>query len=91
MCKLTDIFLGFVHNVSGMTAVGPWALYLSLYRYYSMGPGLAFPDAKNNFIYTYTQSSQKVISKSENYLSAVKPEESNGEPLNMADTAPPRS
>lgn len=83
MCKLTDIFIGFAPNVSGMTAVGPWALYLSLYRYYSMGPSLAFPDAKNNFIYTYTQFSQNLISKSEIYLSAVKLKESNVEPLNM--------
>lgn len=72
MCKFTDIFIGFAPNISGMTAVGPWALYLSLYRYYSMGPSLAFPDAKNNFIYTYTQSSQDLISRSEIYLSPLR-------------------
>lgn len=74
-----------------MTTVGPWALCLSLYRYFSMGPSLTFPDAKDKFTYTYTQSAQDLMSKSEIYLSAVKPEESNGEALNVADTAPRRS
>lgn len=75
-----------------MTYVEPLALYLSLYRYVN-GPGatVIFPGTKSNFTYTYTESSQDLISKSEIYLSVVKPKEANGEAFNIADTSVPRS
>lgn len=84
-------FAGYVPNVSGMTSVEPLAMYLALYRYVN-GPGakVTFPGTKANFTYTFTDSSQDLISRSEIYLSIVKPHEANGEAFNIADTATPR-
>jgi hypothetical protein len=74
-----------------MTFVEPLALYLSLHRY-ANGPGasVTFPGTKSNFTYTYTESSQDLISRSEIYLSVIKPQEANGEAFSVADTATPR-
>ncbi len=73
-----------------MTYVEPIALYLSLYRYIN-GPGakVKFPGTNKNFVYTFTESSQDIITRSEIYLSVVKPEEANGEGFNIADTDTP--
>ena len=75
-----------------MTFVEPLSLYLSLYRYVN-GPGarVTFPGTKKNWAYTFTESSQDVIAKSEIYLSVVKPEIANGEAFNIADNATPSS
>lgn len=75
-----------------MTFVEPLALYLSLYRYVN-GPcaRVKFPGTKTNFTYTWTESSQDLISMSEIYLSVIKPHEANGEAFNIADSATPSS
>ncbi|KAL3440282.1 hypothetical protein BJX65DRAFT_316749 [Aspergillus insuetus] len=85
-----DQIIGHVPAVTSMTYVEPLALYLSLYRYVH-GPGavVPFPGTKNNFVYTYTDSSQDIITRAEIYLSVVKPEAANGEAFNIADTATP--
>lgn len=85
-CELIDISIGFVPNASGMTAVEPLALYLSLYRFVNG----TFPGTNANFTYTHTESSQDVISKSVIYLSVVKPEQANGEAFNIANTTTPK-
>lgn len=73
-----------------MTYVEPLALYLALSRYVNgAGADITFPGTKANFTYTYTDSSQDVISKAEIYLSVVNPEAANGEAFNIADTAKP--
>lgn len=73
-----------------MTYVEPLALYLALYRYVN-GPNASvqFPGTQKNYTYTFTDSSQDIISKSEIYLSVVKPEQANGEAFNIADTETP--
>ncbi|EHA22330.1 hypothetical protein ASPNIDRAFT_136740, partial [Aspergillus niger ATCC 1015] len=64
------------------------ALYLSLYRYvYGYGATVPFPGTPTNYVYTFTDSSQDIISRAEIYLSVVKPDEANGEAFNIADTA----
>lgn len=75
-----------------MSFLEPVSLYLALYRYVN-GPGASvpFPGTQKNFIHTNTDSSQGIISKSEIYLSVVKPTEANGEAFNTADTATPDS
>jgi hypothetical protein len=75
-----------------MTFVEPLALYLALYRFVN-GPGASvmFPGTKTNFTYTFTDSSQDLISKSEIYLSVVQPDQANGEAFNIADTDLPGS
>ncbi|KAL4780060.1 hypothetical protein BJX76DRAFT_339163 [Aspergillus varians] len=85
-----DQIIGFVPAVTSMTYVEPIALYLALYRYIH-GPGaqVTFPGTKKNFAYTYTDSSQDIITRAEIYLSVEKPEEANGEAFNIADTATP--
>ncbi|KAI9373898.1 hypothetical protein BJX61DRAFT_551884 [Aspergillus egyptiacus] len=85
-----DQIIGYVPAVTSMTYVEPLALYLALYRYVN-GPGarVSFPGTKTNFVYTYTDSSQDIIARSEIYLSVEKPEEANGEGFNIADTATP--
>ncbi|KAJ6083450.1 hypothetical protein N7467_007585 [Penicillium canescens] len=87
-----DQIIGFVPNVSGMTFVEPLALYLALYRFVN-GPdaSIIFPGTKTNFTYTFTDSSQDLISKSEIYLSVIQPEQANGEAFNIADTDVPGS
>lgn len=88
-CRL-HIYIGFVPNVTGMTYVEPLALYLSLYRYVNgAGADITFPGTKKNFTYTYTDSSQDIISKAEIYLSVVNPDAADGEAFNIADTAKP--
>ncbi|CAG8082590.1 unnamed protein product [Penicillium salamii] len=79
-------------QIVGMTFLEPLALYLSLYRYVN-GPGavVKFPGTQRNFTYTWTESSQDLISKSEIYLSVIKPHEANGEAFNIADFATPSS
>lgn len=73
-----------------MTTVEPIALYLSLYRYVNgYGATVPFPGTPTNYVYTFTDSSQDIISRSEIYLSVVKPDEANGEAFNIADTATP--
>jgi hypothetical protein len=89
--RLTRVFtsiIGHVPAVTSMTYVEPLALYLSLYRYVH-GPGavVPFPGTQKNFVYTYTDSSQDIITRAEIYLSVVKPEAANGEAFNIADTA----
>lgn len=76
--------------MSGMTFVEPLALYLALYRFVN-GPGanITFPGTRTNFTYTFTDSCQDLISKSEIYLSVEKPEQANGEAFNIADTDTP--
>ncbi|KAL2785629.1 hypothetical protein BJX66DRAFT_314465 [Aspergillus keveii] len=83
-----DQIIGHVPAVTSMTYVEPLALYLSLYRYVH-GPGavVPFPGTQKNFVYTYTDSSQDIITRAEIYLSVVKPEAANGEAFNIADTA----
>lgn len=75
-----------------MNFLEPVGLYLALYRYVN-GPGalVPFPGTQKNFAHTNTDSSQRIISKSEIYLSVVKPTEANGEAFNTADTATPSS
>lgn len=70
-----------------MTFIEPLALYLALYRFVN-GPNanVTFPGTKTNFTYTFTDSSQDLISKSEIYLSVVQPDQANGEAFNIADT-----
>ena len=71
----------------------PTALYLALYRYVN-GPGAVakFPcRAGTSFVYTFSDSSQDVIVRSEIYLSIVKPDEADGEGFNTANTAKPSS
>ncbi|CAI7625965.1 unnamed protein product [Penicillium glandicola] len=71
---------GYVPNVSGMTFVELLALYLALYRFVNgAGASVIIPGIKTNFTYTFTDSSQDLISKSEIYLSVVKPEQANGD------------
>ncbi|KAL2801595.1 hypothetical protein BJX63DRAFT_442177 [Aspergillus granulosus] len=79
-----------VPAVTSMTYVEPLALYLSLYRYIN-GPGatVPFPGTKKNFVYTYTDSSQDIITRAEIYLSVMQPEAANGEAFSIADTATP--
>ena len=73
-----------------MTYVEPLGLYLALYRYiHGAGANVTFPGTKKNFVYTYTDSSQDLISKAEIYLSVVNPDAANGEAFNIADTAKP--
>lgn len=75
-----------------MTYVEPLGLYLALYRYVNgAGAEVPFPGTSKNFVYTNTDSSQDLISKSEIYLSVVKPEQANGEAFNIADSADPGS
>ncbi|KAJ5360104.1 hypothetical protein N7517_009295 [Penicillium concentricum] len=85
-----DQIIGFVPNVTGMNFVEPLALYLALYRFVN-GPDarVTFPGTKANFTYTFTDSSQDMISKSEIYLSVVQPDQANGEAFNIADTDVP--
>ncbi|KAL4965198.1 SDR family oxidoreductase [Aspergillus stella-maris] len=84
-----DQIIGHVPAVTSMTYVEPIALYLSLYRYVN-GPGarISFPGTKN-FLYTYTDSSQDIITRAEIYLSVLEPEKADGEAFNIADTATP--
>ncbi|OJJ08151.1 hypothetical protein ASPVEDRAFT_34326 [Aspergillus versicolor CBS 583.65] len=85
-----DQIVGHVPAVTSMTYVEPIALYLSLYRYIN-GPGaqVRFPGTQKNFVYTFTESSQDIITRAEIYLSVEKPEEANGEGFNIADTDTP--
>ncbi|KAL3461854.1 hypothetical protein BJX64DRAFT_277636 [Aspergillus heterothallicus] len=85
-----DQIIGHVPAVTSMTYVEPLALYLSLYRYVNgSGATVPFPGTKKNFVYTYTDSSQDIITRAEIYLSVIKPEAANGEAFNIADTATP--
>ncbi|KAL1954328.1 hypothetical protein VTO42DRAFT_1402 [Malbranchea cinnamomea] len=73
-----------------MTFVEPLALYLSLYRFvHGPGASVTFPGTHKNWNYTFTESTQDLITKAEIYLSVVKPEEANGEAYNIADNATP--
>ncbi|KAL4792442.1 hypothetical protein BDV19DRAFT_380816 [Aspergillus venezuelensis] len=85
-----DQIISHVPAFTSMTYVEPIALYLSLYRYVN-GPGarIPFPGTKKNFLYTYTDSSQDIITRAEIYLSVLEPEKANGEAFNIADTATP--
>lgn len=84
--------IGFVPTETGMNLLEPVALYLALFRFVN-GPGaiVPFPGSRKNFNCLYTDSSQDIISKSEIYLSIVKPSEANGEAFNTADTDIPGS
>ncbi|OJJ68638.1 hypothetical protein ASPBRDRAFT_659066 [Aspergillus brasiliensis CBS 101740] len=85
-----DQIIGHVPSTTSMTTVEPIALYLSLYRYvHGHGATIPFPGTPTNYIYTFTDSSQDIISRAEIYLSVVKPDEANGEAFNIADTATP--
>ncbi|OOF92142.1 hypothetical protein ASPCADRAFT_210554 [Aspergillus carbonarius ITEM 5010] len=85
-----DAIIGHVPSTTSMTTVEPIALYLSLYRYVNgYGATVPFPGTPTNYVYTFTDSSQDIISRSEIYLSVVKPDEANGEAFNIADTATP--
>ncbi|RDH35148.1 hypothetical protein BDQ94DRAFT_168820 [Aspergillus welwitschiae] len=85
-----DQIIGHVPSTTSMTTVEPIALYLSLYRYvYGHGATVPFPGTPTNYVYTFTDSSQDIISRAEIYLSVVKPDEANGEAFNIADTATP--
>ncbi|PYH89335.1 hypothetical protein BO71DRAFT_423085 [Aspergillus ellipticus CBS 707.79] len=85
-----DQIIGHVPCTTSMTTVEPIALYLALYRYVH-GPGatVAFPGTPKNYTYTYTDSSQDIMSRAEIYLSVVRPNKANGEAFNIADTATP--
>ncbi|PLB44203.1 hypothetical protein P170DRAFT_416668 [Aspergillus steynii IBT 23096] len=85
-----DQIVGHVPSPTSMTYVEPLALYLALYRYVN-GPGsrVQFPGSHKSYTYTFTDSSQDIISKSEIYLSVVKPEQAHGEGFNIADTETP--
>ncbi|KAL4806072.1 hypothetical protein BDV18DRAFT_160140 [Aspergillus unguis] len=86
-----DQIVGFVPAVTSMTYVEPVGLYLALYRYiHGAGAKVPFPGTYKNWGYTFTDSSQDIIARSEIYLSICKPEESHGEAFNTADTATPR-
>ncbi|KAL2817084.1 hypothetical protein BDW59DRAFT_166118 [Aspergillus cavernicola] len=79
------LFKGYVSAVTSMTYVQPIALYLALYRYANgQGTPVAFPGTKKIFVYTYTDSSQDIVTRAEIYLSVSKPEEANGEAFNIA-------
>ncbi|KAJ5419962.1 hypothetical protein N7465_002481 [Penicillium sp. CMV-2018d] len=89
MSELIDICIGvyaqcFWHDRRG--TLGP--LFLTLQIFFN-GPKPNFPRYQDQ-LYIHI-SSQDLVSKSEIYLSAGKPEKSNDEALNMADTATPRS
>ncbi|KAE8150861.1 hypothetical protein BDV25DRAFT_139456 [Aspergillus avenaceus] len=87
-----DQIVGHVPSPTSMTYVEPLALYLALYRYVN-GPGatIPFPGTHKNFKYTFTDSSQDIIARSEIYLSVLKPDESHGQGFNTADNAIPSS
>ncbi|KAL4896047.1 hypothetical protein BDV59DRAFT_199268 [Aspergillus ambiguus] len=75
-----------------MTSVEPLVLYLALHRYINGADAEApFPGTFKNFIYTNTDSSQDLISKSEIYLSIVKPAEADGNAFNIVDSSDPGS
>ncbi|KAK2745757.1 hypothetical protein FQN55_006078 [Onygenales sp. PD_40] len=85
-----DQIVGFVPNTAGMTFVEPIALYLSLYCFVNgRGASVSFPGTQRNFTYTFTDSSQDIISKAEIYLSTTTPDQAHGEAFNIADTATP--
>jgi hypothetical protein len=77
---------GFTPNATSMTWLEPLALYLSLWRYVN-GSGAQIPHigTMENWLFTYTESTQDIIARSEIYLSVVKPDEANNEAFNTAD------
>ncbi|KAL5336870.1 hypothetical protein BJX70DRAFT_371360 [Aspergillus crustosus] len=80
-----DQIVGYAPSVTGMN-------YLALYRFvHGAGSKVSFPGTAQNFVYTFTESSQDIIARSEIYLSVTKPNEAHGEGFNIADTATPAS
>lgn len=74
-----------------MSLVQPIALFLSLYRYVSApDAAIKFPGIYQNFIYSFTPSSQDIIARSELYLSVEKPDQVQNEAFNIADNPTPQ-